>query len=347
MKIFADYHHGGLYASLIYLLEGRLGHTLLRPIGMDWFDKGYWKIAEPYGNNPDTARQYLAENSTPTDGTPPLNNKPVDAKYFSWINESSNNVWHRAVTLEQFLEIDPDVIIASIPAHIASFKKLIKDYNLRAKLVYHIGNIGWHTQIPWDQIDNLMASVKEFPIPAGKNAVFYRQEFDLEVFAGAPHQRSSIITSFVNLLPEAKRFRALKEAMPNYLFQAYGIGCPDGIVNKVSDVGRIMRKSDFGYHNKPQGDGFGHIIHNWFAVGKPVIVNMGDYKDKLAGELLVDGETCIDLDNKSAEDIAKLIYMMSDLEYFDMCRAVRARFAEAVDFGLDAAKVGDFLNDLM
>lgn len=346
MKIFADYHHGGLYASLIFLLEDRLGHTLLRPIGMDWFEKGYWKIAEPYGNNPDTARQYLDENSVPKDGTPPLNDKPIGAKYFSYVNESSNNVWHKAVTLDQLLEVDPDVIIASIPAHIASFKKLIKDHNLKAKLVYHIGNIGWHTEIPWNEVDNLMASVKEFPVPSGKNVVFYKQEFDLDVFSGAPHKRNNIITSFVNLLPEKDKYLSLKEVMPNYLFQAYGIGCPDGIVNKVSDVARAMRVSDFGYHNKPHGDGFGHIIHNWFAVGKPLIVNMGDYKDKLAGELLVDGETCINIDGRKAEDIAKLIYLMSDLEYFDMCDTVRKRFSEKVNFEDDAYRVRGFLEKL-
>lgn len=342
MKVFADYHHGGLYASLIYLLEDRLGHTLYRPIGMEWFEKGYWKIAEPYGNDPATAQQYLDVNSVPSDGTPPLNQNPVKAEGFRYVNESSNNVWHKAITLDQFLDIQPDIIIASIPAHIESFKKLIADYNLKSKLVYHIGNISWHTQIPWDKVDNVMASVKEFPVPENKNVVFYRQEFNLDTFASNTSQRSGLITSFVNLLPEKEKFEKLHQAMPNYKFEAYGIGCPQGIVNKVSDLARIMRRSEFGYHNKPHGDGFGHVIHNWFAVGKPVIVNLKDYKDKLAGDLLEDGATCFDLD-RGIEEVAKMIYYMSDLEYFDMCNAVKDRFAQKVNFESDGEKVKSFL----
>ena len=48
-----------LYYSLYCLLEKRLGFELYRPIGIDWFNEGYWKIAEPYNNSIDTINQFL------------------------------------------------------------------------------------------------------------------------------------------------------------------------------------------------------------------------------------------------------------------------------------------------
>ena len=62
MNIFADLHHGDLFYSLHRLFVERLGWTLYRPIGHDWFNAGYWKIAEPYGNAKDTINQYLDIN---------------------------------------------------------------------------------------------------------------------------------------------------------------------------------------------------------------------------------------------------------------------------------------------
>lgn len=344
MKIFADYHHSGLYASLVLLLEGRLGNELYRPIGMDWFEKDYWKIAEPYGNNPNTAKQFLEPHAIPTDGTPPLNNEITKKSGYISIEEKSNNVTHKAITLSQLVEMNPDFIIASIPAHVTSFKRLIKDYNLKSKLLYQVGNIGWHTQIPWGAFDGLMATVAPFHVPANEKAVFYRQEFDLEVFKPGETRRNRNIFSFVNLLPEAQKFDALRRALPNYSFRSYGIGCTNGILTSTQQIAKFMRGAEFGYHNKPGGDGYGHIIHNWFAIGRPVIINLDDYKDKLAGELLTDGETCINMSGRSSKKVAEIINNLSDLEYMDMCSAVTKRFEGVVDFAEDAARVGEFLD---
>ena len=40
--VFADYHHSGLYRSFELLFEKRLGGTLFKPIGWDWWNQGYW-----------------------------------------------------------------------------------------------------------------------------------------------------------------------------------------------------------------------------------------------------------------------------------------------------------------
>lgn len=329
MNIFADFHHSGLFTSLKLLLEDRLGHRLYRPIGLEWFNEGYWEIAAPYGNNIGTVKQFLTAGSTPTDGTPPL-----------------NNVLYDCITLDEFKEMKIDIIIASIPDHIRAYTQLIKDHKPEAKLIYHMGNIGWHTIVPWNQVNNIMASVAPFPIREGKNAVFYRQEFDLNVFKPTDRIPSNHITSFVNLLPQPEKFEKLKKLLPEYQFFAYGSQCPDGIVETTKRIAIDMQLAKFGYHNKPLGDGFGHVIHNWFAVGKPVIVNLSDYKDKLAGELLEDGVTCVDLD-RGIEYVASRVKNMSDLEYWDMCKNVKERFASVVDFQRDAKNVKDFIERLI
>ncbi|MCJ7634401.1 hypothetical protein MUP77_18670, partial [Candidatus Bathyarchaeota archaeon] len=58
-NVFVELHHGDLFFSLHLLFEERLEMNLFRPIGMAWFEKGFFKIAEPYGNAPDTIDQFL------------------------------------------------------------------------------------------------------------------------------------------------------------------------------------------------------------------------------------------------------------------------------------------------
>ena len=347
MKIFSDMHHGGLYASLHLLLEKRLGHSLYRPIGMEWHSNGYWDIAKPYGDDTGTVRQFLALGSVPDDGSSGLNESRflVDDVHYIW--DGVHGIHQKAITLDKFLSMDFDVLIASIPAHVRTYRRLIRTHKLKAKLIYHIGNIDWHTKIPYEEIENIMLSVKEFPMVKSKNVVFYKQEFDEDVFYPAQERPFNMITSFVNCLPNHGYFHSFKGIMePDYDVKAYGISCPDGIISGISELASIMRRSKFGYHNKPYGDGYGHVIHNWFASGRPVLVNMGDYKDKLAGELMEDGKTCIDIDGRSAQQVAGIVRELSDLEYADMTTNVRNKYKEVVDFNKDAGIVREFLERL-
>ena len=112
MNIFCDLHQDGLYNSLIMLFDKRLGHNLFRPIGESWFTEGYWKLAEPYGNSSDTITQYLGirDNYQPVDGTRPLNEVTKVDNYYTIKGDPYN---HKAITLEQFKNMDIDIMIAS------------------------------------------------------------------------------------------------------------------------------------------------------------------------------------------------------------------------------------------
>lgn len=345
MKVFADFHHAGLYASLHYLFEDRLGYELYRPIGMDWFTHGYWKIAEPYNNAIDTVKQYLEINNTPQDGSSPLNNiLHVPQKGVHYIWDFNNEYYQKAITLDKFMEMDFDFIIASIPAHIDAFKQLIFDTGSKAKLIYQIGNIGWHSHIPWKEVDNVMASVNSFPFPSGKNVVFYRQEFKTTYFDHTDSNVNSQITSFVNCLPKPDYFLQLEQIMPEVKFKSFGISCRDGIKQSVREIANEMKSSMWGYHLKPGGDGFGHVIHNWFAANKPILVGCDDYKDKLAGQLLEDKVTCIDISKRSPIEVAKILRGIGNDQYKKMVENVADRFNNVVNFDEDEKKIGRFLN---
>jgi hypothetical protein len=336
MNIFADRHHSGLYTSLSLLLEKRLGHTLFSPIGQEWQEQGYWKMAELYNNAPETITQFLG-----------LGQGELQEDGFYKIFEGSDDIYYRGITLDKFMETDIDVIVCTLPQHIDAYRALIRNFKPKAKLVYQIGNVDWHSIIPWDRINNVLASVKPFPYPEGKNVVFYRQEFDLEVFKPFESAPTNQVTSFVNCLPNSAYFHSLKGYLaPEYDLKSFGQECPDGIKSTTKEIASVMDRSKFGYHNKPEGDGFGHVIHNWFAIGRPVIVNANDYKDKLGGDLLEDGKTCISLDGLSALDLSKKIKGISDLEYADMTTNVKARFKEVVDFDKDAGNVRGFMENL-
>ena len=348
MRVFADRHHSGLAASLHYLLENRLGHELYFPIGMEWEERGYWKIHEPYNFAKETARQFLEINYTPNDGTNPLNNLtfvPQDGVHHIW--DFNNEYYQKAITFQKFLELDIDIVIASIPAHVPAYRKMLKDIGSPAKLIYQIGNIEWHNQVPWDMVDGVMASVKEFPVPNGKHAVFYRQEFNIDFFDQSNLLTEDRVTSFVNCLPKPDYFLNLEKELSEYTFKSYGIACRDGIYQSVREIANEMGRSMFGYHLKPGGDGFGHVIHNWFAAARPVLVNISDYKDKLAGELLEDMVTCIDISTRSPNQVAGIVRELVQSGYNKMRETVDERFKQVVDFDRDANKVEVFINELM
>lgn len=351
MNIFADRHHHDLYYSLSLLFEKRFGWNLYCPIGIDWHSEGYWR----YSNQGDTVKQFLGLDQTfePEDGTPALNQieKVLEGEVFL-IKDTVHNGFEKAVTLDGFKKIDFDIIIASVPQHYESFNKLIQDHKPNAKLIQHFGNILWNfNEIPLPS-KNIMASIAYQPVPDGYNAVFYHQEFDISVYSPAKNIPKKQITSFVNCLPhqfpeDFSVFNELKALLPEFDFKSYGGSCPDGSLGVDRQIAHEMQESMFGFHCKKLGDGYGHVIHNWFAVGKPVIVRGSDYKGKLAGELLTDGETCIDIEKHSYPEIAEMIREWSKPDIYEQkCANVYRRFEKIVDFEAETVKIKEFLENL-
>jgi hypothetical protein len=105
-----------------------------------------------------------------------------------------------------------------------------------------------------------------------------------------------------------------------------------------------MASAGFGWHDKPVGDGFGHVIHSWAAVGRPIIGRADFYRGKLAAPLWTP-ETSIDTGGKNLGDVVReMLAIAGDSErHIEMCRAMRATFDRLVDYEAEAAAVRSHL----
>jgi hypothetical protein len=138
---------------------------------------------------------------------------------------------------------------------------------------------------------------------------------------------------------------AIRELLPDVTFGIHGIDGPDGNVEKITDIADLMAGSAFGWHDKVQGDGFGHVIHNWAAVGRPLIGHSSHYAGLMAEPFWQDGVTCVDLDRHSPEESAQIISdILADPDrHRAMCEAIRGEFERIVDFDADAETVRGLL----
>lgn len=343
MNVFVDMHHGDLYESLRLLFEKRLGWNLYRPIGEDWFTHGYWKLAEPYGNNAGTVRQFLSTEVATWDPFVNLNGNYVlnDGIYF--IYDPIRKTHYKAITYDTFMEMQIDIVISSYQPHDEPFQRLANSHKSHPKFIVQMGNIYQTTEAK-----NVMCSTMPYPVPADKNVVFYHQEFDLDTFKYIDPPRNNRITSFVMLLPDGGKYYDQKAEMPEYDFKAFGMGCPDGVISGLDKIAHEMQESMFAWHIKPQGDGFGHIFWNWGFSGRPIITRFSDYAGKLGGTLLVDGETAINIEGLTAPYIAERIRRYSEPEiHKKMCYDMYCRAKHYCDFDKEEIEIRKFLERVL
>lgn len=351
--VFADQHHLSLYNSLRLLFEERLGGTLYRPIGKSWHEKGYWRMAEIYNNHPATIEQYLGINPgyTPPDGSQPLNRvqKIEEDVYYIW--DPEYQYFHQAITLEKFLNTKIDIVIASLPQHIESFQRLCDAHSNHPKLIYQVGN-AWTVSEGYAK--NIMASSR-ITTPAGTNHITYHQEFNTRIFQPATVDPYRKISAFINCFNTAghyvhdwQLFLDVERMMPEWTFKSYGGSCRDGAAHGAAALADCMQNARFVWHTKAGGDGYGHIIYNSAAVGRPAIVKKEYYAGKMAEELMIDGVTCIAVDGMSPNQIVEKIKYYSEPErYIPMCKNVYDNFKKHVDFNREEQMIRTFLLNLI
>lgn len=348
MKVLADFHHQALYHSLKMLFEDRLGWELYRPIGTEWHTEGFWMIY----NHPATVAQYLGLDQAsvlPTDvhGVPlkeqdrkNLHIDGSDGIYSVW--DPTYKISYKAITLEAFKDTQFDIVLSSIPQHIPMYNKLITQYQPSAKHIFQIGN-------RWSQaagIKNIMASTSHFN--SSVNTVFYHQEFDLNIFKYEEPIFHNTVGSYVHYMKDPGTMENVKSLLPGWQFTRYGAGAVP--LQGVDTVANTMRNSSFTWHNKPGGDGFGHVIFSTYACGRPAIVWGNQYTNCLASKLFTHGETCIDaseLFSSSDSEISKLLQYYGEPErHKAMCENAYNRFKEVVNFDEDFKKIKKFLERL-
>lgn len=345
--VFTDFHHPSLLYSLILLFEKRLGGSVFRPIGTDWYSKGFWKLFIC----PDPVKRYLEIGS-------PNHNKVAGINHLMNLNtpvylcEDDSGFLNKAITLDVFHQLSIDIVIASIPDHIEPFSRLCESHPNKPKLVYQIGN-AW--PIEAGIANNVMASAVIKGVPDHVHFISYHQEFDLSDFYPDFSHPKQNIYSFVNCFnavqayaPDWQIFELVEKLMPDWSFKSYGGLCRDGRVVGFSEVAKRMRESRFIWHTKYGGDGYGHIVYNSAAVARPMIVKMEYYKDKLGRELMKDGETCIMIDGLSPQEIVnKILYYSDEIRYTTLCKNLYENFKERVNFENESIALQNFIKGLI
>lgn len=334
LNVLADLHHGDLYHSLRMLFEQRLGGNLFRPIGIDWYTKGFWK----YNDNLPTVKQYLQFRGNEIN------------KGTHWLcPEGPHNETDKALTFEQFKKHEIDIVVGSVFQHEAPYTKLVADFKPNAKFIRQAANI--HDVIDINIVKNIMASCLLDRTPPGANVVTYHQEFNLNTYKYVPPYNSHNIKNFMNCVPDSRDFYLwpkYKSELSEFNWKMHGILGEDGIIGSAKEIAKAMQDSTFIWHVKFGGDGFGHVIHNAFACGRPIITRSSYYKNCLAEPLLEDGVTCIDLDKHSFDESVKLIRHFSQFENLrKMCDSVYSRFCEYVDFNKEEPYLRKFLDNLI
>jgi hypothetical protein len=147
--------------------------------------------------------------------------------------------------------------------------------------------------------------------------------------------------------PDWALFEELERRSPNWQWRSYGGHCRNGVIGPASKLADRQRDADFIFQVKAGGDGYGHIVHNAAAVGRPMIVKRSYYRNMLGEALMIPGETCIDIDNKSpAQILDEIEYWAEPIKYAEMQRKIRENFERNVDFESEFTKIHEFLSRL-
>ena len=321
MNVLADRHHAGLYRSL-QLLGDRLGWDLRTPVGLDWWHAGVWNFGRSTWGDDRLAQQFLTD---------------VDGKWTTSEDPEFPGAIVHGVTLEQARTMRWDLIIASAEDNQWGFADFAK--GVGARFVMQVGNT--RQTVDWS-LDPLAIVSSEVPIIG--RGVRYHQEMDPEYRWHDPAEADRYsVRSFVNLMPRIECGPLMADAQaltPDLRWGVHGIDCPDGVVKPTSDLAALMASAGFGWHDKVTGDGFGHVIHGWAAIGRPIVGHASHYKGQMAEHLWQDGRTCIDLDEHPLTEAVQMMRAIADDPewHASMCRAIRAEF-ERIDHAAEAEAI--------
>lgn len=324
------------------LFEDRLGYVVYTPVGHAWWDEGYWRFGEGYGD--DRLAQQFLTLERPGEWEP-LGVRPDAPPGYRVFTGRDNHHPEReilGIELEAVRATAQEwaYVVATVQDNQHGFARLARE--LGAKYVLQVGNTNQH--VDWS-LDPLALVSSEVPI-RGRGIVIH-QEMD-PVFGWREPVKSHKLRSYVNCFastPCYEPFEQMRDLLPEFIFRDHGIDGADGNVETVAEIADGMETALFGWHDKVQGDGFGHVLHDWAAIGRPLIGHGAHYRGLMGEVFWQDGVTCIDLDKHTVPEAAQLIRdIASDPpRHREMCRAIRAVFEANVDFEADAERVREFL----
>lgn len=343
-SLLVDFHHADLFESHQLVFGDRFGWDVVAPYGMDWFDQFYWGFEREWHGDA-VARQYLLGIFA---GAEP------DANGVVRVPDTRHPGRELVgIALEAALSREWTAVMSSVPTNAPGFARLARDRG--ARFLIHVGN-QWGDEA-WDERPDAAILTTTSVVPPGIPHVIVHQEFSLRDFRFEPPAGFGPVRSFVNCFPEMQseyqgNFVPMARDWPEFSWEVYGAyGTAErdefaaGDLHGTATVGDAMRGAGVIWHAKHWSDGFGHVIHNAFAVGRPVFGYARYYEDKLAGPLWVDGVTSWDVERRSSDEVIAALRRLRDEPdaYLAACEAAAARFREVVDFGEDAAKIANLI----
>ena len=336
IRVLVDRHHAGLFHSM-QLLFDRFHAAVYTPQGHDWWDQGYWNFGRDAYGDDRLARQFL-------DWTGPDPLMPAVTYDPEFPERAIYGVPLHKVLARwgDGMAMPFDYVVATLQDNQHGFARLARE--IGAQLVVAVGNTG--QMIDWG-LDPLVINSSEMPI-MGKG-VNVGQEFDSDgIFARVPISNALRIGSFANCMTSMPCWPLLdyaRKTTRDLSFRVYGIDGPDGNVKPITAIADTMRGCGWGWHDKTHGDGFGHVIHYWAAMGRPLIGHASHYRGKRAEGLWVDGETCIDLDRHHIDEALDMVRAISSdpARHNDMSVAIRRAFDAECDWQRDADAVAELL----
>jgi len=308
---------------------------------MEWFDQGYWNFEREWHGDA-VARQYL-------EGVWP--NPDNRGGLYNQADATHPGRTRKGVTLDQARSQRWDIVLASLTANEAGLAKLAAETG--ATFGVQIGNVGQVFNVNWAPVRFALIS-STLPAPLDVPHVIYRQEFRLSDFRYEwPPTEARSVASFIQCFPENKGFydeflayaARMRGEFEWKVYGAYGSHAPDewacGNLETTPSVAEHMRATRIAWHAKWWSDGYGHVIHNLYATGRPILAYHNYYADKLAGPLMEHGVTGFDLSRMSEAEVeATLRRLRDDDEYHQsISAATRERFDQVVDFEAEAEQV--------
>ena len=338
LRILTDRHHADLLYAMQRLFEDRLDVKVYIPIGHEWWDEGYWQFGACFGDDR-LAQQYLIAGSAFEPGY------DEDSEFLATFDVTHPSRLIRAVTVEQFRALDGwAFVMPTVQENQAGYARLARE--IGARYLYQVGNTGQQVDL---SLHPTLINTSEYRVPDGQGVTIH-QEMDTDP-GGAygfrePTERRTV-RNFVNLfhrLPGYAAFEAVEQALADWTFTTHGHEGRNGFIVPSEAQGALMASAGFGWHDKPVGDGFGHVIHGWAAVGRPIIGRAAFYRGKMA-EPLWTPETSIDTGGKSLGDVVREMQAIAgDADrHTAMCCAIRAKFDSLVNYEAEADAVRSLL----
>ena len=347
VRVLCDAIHADLWESLRLLLEVRFGWELYRPIGMEWYEQGIWNFErDRLGDQ--VARQFLQVWIG--------KDEPTIYGYSVRPDDTHPDYLIKLVTMEQAADLKPDLVIATLAENEHGLWQWAKAHG--AHYGIQVGNQGAPNLWPIAEFGLLSVTTPGFT--PWKPYVTYHQEFDIErAFAadgGVFGMSSNEVQTRVQCAAGAEGyglFRAAAAEVPEAKFRWYGhCGDPDefcgGNAMTTDQVATGMRGARIAWHWKRWSDGYGHVIHNWAAIGRPMLVTQDYYRDKLAAPLFTP-ETSFNLERMTVSEIAENVrrLLQDDDLYTRMCLSAATRFREVVNFEAEAEQIRTMLEGIL